>query len=108
MYIRLKDGQPFAFAGLWEAWQAPDGSEVRSCTIITTQPNTLLETIHNRMPVILHQDDYTKWLSTQEHQPSELDGLLKPYPAADMVAFPVSKMVNRPELDTADLIRPLG
>ncbi len=54
--IRLKDNIPFAFAGLWEHWTAPDGSEILSCTIITTQPNSLLESIHNRMPVILHPD----------------------------------------------------
>jgi len=108
MYIRLKDGRPFAFAGLWELWHAPDGSEIRSCTIITTQPNALLETIHNRMPVILPQDAYTKWLSKEDRQPAELNELLKPYPPSEMVAFPVSKLVNRPELDTVELIKPLG
>ncbi len=107
MYIRLKNGRPFAFAGLWELWQAPDGSEIRSCTIITTQPNALLETIHNRMPVILPPDSYPEWLSTEDRQPSQLERLLVPYPADEMVAFPVSKMVNRPEVDTPELVAPL-
>jgi putative SOS response-associated peptidase YedK len=61
-YIRLKSQKPFAFAGLWEIWSSPDGSEIRSCTIITTTPNELMSPIHNRMPVILPQNDYTKWL----------------------------------------------
>ncbi len=108
MYIRLKNGAPFAFAGLWEAWKAPDETELRTCTIITTQPNALLETIHNRMPVILAPDDYAKWLSTEDRQPAQLEGLLVPYPAGEMVAFPVSKMVNRPELDSAELVKPAG
>ncbi len=108
MYIRLKNGAPFAFAGLWEAWKAPDETELRTCTIITTQPNALLETIHNRMPVILAPDDYAKWLSIEDQQPAQLEGLLVPYPAGEMVAFPVSKMVNRPELDSAELVKPAG
>ena len=107
MYIRLKDGQPFAFAGLWEQWNAPDGTEIRSCTIITTQPNALLEPIHNRMPVILPSDAYPLWLSAEDQQPAQLNELLIPYPAEAMIAFPVSKMVNRPEYDAPELIRPV-
>ncbi|HSB65100.1 MAG TPA: SOS response-associated peptidase, partial [Anaerolineales bacterium] len=107
MYIRLKDGKPFAFAGLWEVWISPDGTEVRSCTIITTQPNSLLETIHNRMPVILPTEAYNRWLAKEDQQPAQLDELLIPYPAAAMVAFPVSKMVNRPELDRPELVQPI-
>lgn len=107
MYIRMKSGTAFAFAGLWELWRAPDGSEIRSCTIITTQPNSLLETIHNRMPVILPPAAYEKWLTVEDRQPAQLDTLLKPYPASEMVAYPVSKMVNRPELDTVDLVKPI-
>ncbi len=108
IYIRLKNGDPFAFAGLWEIWHAPDGSEVRSCTIITTQPNTLLEPIHNRMPVILLPNAYSEWLSPEDRQPAQLDELLKSYPASEMVAFPVSKKVNAPEYDAPDLIKPTG
>jgi putative SOS response-associated peptidase YedK len=107
MYIRLRDGKPFAFAGLWEIWNAPDGSEIRSCTIITTQPNALLETIHNRMPVILQPGSYNRWLAKEDQQPAQLDDLLAPYPASEMSAFPVSKMVNRPELDRPELINPI-
>jgi len=108
VFIHLKDNRPFAFAGLWELWNSPDGSEIRSCTIITTQPNSLLEPIHNRMPVILPPDAYKLWLAPEEQQPAQLNSLLVPYPADEMVAFPVSKMVNSPEYDTPDLVNPVG
>lgn len=108
VFIHLKDNRPFAFAGLWELWNSPDGSEIRSCTIITTQPNSLLEPIHNRMPVILPPDAYTQWLTPEEQQPAQLNSLLVPYPADEMDAFPVSKMVNSPEYDAPDLVKPVG
>jgi putative SOS response-associated peptidase YedK len=108
IYIRLKDNHPFAFAGLWELWKSPEGSEVRSCTIITTQPNSLMEPIHNRMPVILPPDAYDIWLATEDRQATQLNGLLVPYPASEMIAFPVSRMVNSPQTDTPALINPVG
>jgi putative SOS response-associated peptidase YedK len=107
MYIRLASGKPFAFAGLWESWNAPDGSNVLSCTIITTQPNELMATIHNRMPVILLEESYSIWLESGEADPQRLAGLLKPYPAAQMQAYPVSPMVNSPKNDLPELIRPV-
>jgi putative SOS response-associated peptidase YedK len=104
IFIRLIDSIPFAFAGLWEHWSATDGSEIRSCTIITTQPNSLLETIHNRMPVILHPDSYELWISPEDRPSSELNELLVPYPSSEMLAYPVSKKVNSPLNDSPDLI----
>ncbi len=100
MFIHLKDHQPFAFAGLWELWNAPDGSQIYSCTIITTQPNQLMQPIHNRMPVILPPDAYTRWLDPGERQPAEFDPLLVPYPAEGMAAYPVSRQVNTPQNDS--------
>ncbi|OGO14192.1 MAG: hypothetical protein A2Y53_07200 [Chloroflexi bacterium RBG_16_47_49] len=108
MYIRLNNNQPFAFAGLWELWASPDGSEIRSCTIITTQPNSLLEPVHNRMPVILSPDSYRQWLSTEDQLATQLNGLLIPYPSNEMIAYPVSKMVNSPQFDSPDLTKPIG
>lgn len=108
MYIRLKDERPFAFAGLWEIWKSPDGKEVRSCTIITTQPNSLMESIHNRMPVILPPDVYDEWLATEDRQPSQLENLLIPYNPSEMVAYPVSKLVNSPENDSPKIIVPIN
>jgi len=108
IYIRLIDDRPFAFAGLWEIWKSPEGPEVRSCTIITTQPNSLLESIHNRMPVILPPNAYSSWLAPEDRQPAQLNDLLIPYPSSEMITFPVSRMVNSPQVDTPDLIKPVG
>ncbi len=105
MYIRLKSGDPFAFAGLWEQWHAPDGSEVLSCAIITTEPNDFMKTIHNRMPVILPKDSYPQWLNSGIKDPASLQGLLTAYPAEQMMAYAVSRKVNDPASDTPDCIR---
>jgi putative SOS response-associated peptidase YedK len=108
MYIQLKNKKPFAFAGLWEIWNASDGSEIRSCTIITTQPNRLMEEIHNRMPVILAPQHYQLWLSPDEKEAGSLAALLEPYPADEMKAYPVSRLVNSPNNDQPDCILPVS
>jgi len=107
-YIRLKSGRPFAFAGLWEDWHAADGSQVKSATIITTQPNELIARLHNRMPVILPPDTYARWLEPAPRQPADLQGLLAPYPAEAMSAHPVSTLVNSPANDRPECITPAG
>ena len=106
MYIRLKSEKPFALAGLWEIWNAPDGSQILSCTIITTEPNELMQPIHNRMPVILPESAYSAWLSPQEGDVSALQPLLTPYPAEAMLAYPISRLVNSPDNDVPEVIRP--
>ncbi len=108
MYIKLASGKPFAFAGLWEVWHSPDGSVIPSATIITTHPNALMEPIHNRMPVILPQEAYDVWLTTGEQDPELLSSLLKPYPPEEMVAHPVSTLVNDPKNELPDCILPLA
>jgi putative SOS response-associated peptidase YedK len=108
MYIQLKSKEPFAFAGLWDIWNASDGSEVRSCTIITTQPNSMMATIHNRMPVILKRDAYPEWLAPGEKDRTSLDRFLMPYPSVAMMAVPVSKLVNNPKNDSPDCILPIS
>ena len=100
MYIRLKSHKPFAFAGLWDIWTSPNGNEIRSCTIITTSPNPLMAPIHNRMPVILSPEEYQAWITPGQIQPSTLVPLLDPYPADEMEAFPVSRLVNSPNNDS--------
>lgn len=104
MLAHLKNGEPFAFAGLWERWHGPDGEEIRSATIITTTPNELMKPIHDRMPVILHRRDFDRWLSPDEQPPSELNDLLKPFPADEMEAYPVSTRVNSPKNEGKDLV----
>ncbi len=105
-YIRLASGNPFAFAGLWESWNAPDGSNVLSCTIITTQPNEFMATIHNRMPVILPESSYSLWLESGEQDTRRLADLLAPYTSGEMQAYPVSPLVNNPKHDVPELIQP--
>src|SRR4030066_1013234 len=104
MYIRLETGRGFAFAGLWDIWHASDGSEIHSCTIITTQPNSLIARIHNRMPVILPTEVYSAGLDPGEIEPTNLSQYLTAYPAEEMMAYPVSRAVNSPQNDSPALI----
>jgi putative SOS response-associated peptidase YedK len=105
MYIRMKSGKPFAFAGLWERWNSPDGSEVRSCTIITAKPNALMRSIHDRMPVILPGGAMKRWLDSAESSDNFQD-LLEPFAAEQMEAFAVLRTVNNPRNDTPECIQP--
>ena len=106
-FIHMKDRQPFAFAGLWDEWNSPDGSQIRSCTIVTTEPNDFMAPIHNRMPVILPPDAYAQWLDTTPQSREKLDPLIKPYPAEKMAAYPVSTLVNNPKNDHAECVVPV-
>jgi putative SOS response-associated peptidase YedK len=106
MYIRLKSGEPFAFAGLWEAWHGAGDHAILSCTVVTMAPNELVKEIHNRMPVILDPAAYDLWLDPGERSADELDEWLRPYPAEQMLAYPVSTFVNSPANDTPDCIAP--
>jgi len=108
MFIHLKDKQVFAFAGLWEVWHSPEGDEIRSATILTTEPNDFMATIHNRMPVILRRGDYATWLAPDEQKPDDLEPLLRPFAADQMAAYPVSRFVNSPANDTPETIEPLA
>ncbi|MGF1609978.1 MAG: SOS response-associated peptidase [Kiloniellales bacterium] len=94
-YITLADGAPMTFAGLWERWRDPaDGRTVESYTILTTEANALLRPIHakHRMPVILQAATFDLWLDPTQGDPTPL---LRPYPAEDMIATPVSSAVNK-------------
>jgi putative SOS response-associated peptidase YedK len=106
-YVFLKSMKPFFFAGLWESWASPDGSNILSCTILTTQPNDLVAQIHDRMPVILTPEYYDYWLNPNELKPSDLEGVLKAYPADQMSAYPVSTIVNNPANDSIECIKPI-
>jgi putative SOS response-associated peptidase YedK len=102
----MKDRRPFVFAGLWDEWNSPDGSQVRSCTIVTTEPNEMMAPIHNRMPVILPRDAYAQWIDPAVRTPDSLQALIKPYPANEMAAYPVSTLVNDPKNDRAENVVP--
>ena len=104
LHIGMKDGAPFAFAGLTERWLTPQGDALDTCTIITTQANALLSPMHDRMPAILSPGDYARWLDTDVEDVSDL---LVSYPAEAMHYFPVSNRVNAVKNDDASLIEPV-
>jgi putative SOS response-associated peptidase YedK len=108
MYITLKSQRPFGFAGLYDTWKSKDGKVIKSCTIITTRPNELLEPIHNRMPVIIPETDRGLWLDRSIEDPEQFTRLFTPYPARDMIAYEVSRQVNSPKNNTPQIIEPLN
>ena len=104
MYIKLKNDEMLAFAGLWDSWKNAAGEQIRTCTIITTEPNELMARIHNRMPAILAPEAREQWLDPTNRDASALSSLLGPYSSEEMVARPVSRLVNNPKYDSAELI----
>lgn len=106
-HVRMRDGSPFAFAGLWEHWKGPDGEAIDSCTLLTTEPNDLIRTFHHRMPVILDPQAYDLWLDPSIQEPDRLHPLLRPYTSEELAAYPISTRVNNPANDTPDCIQPL-
>ncbi|MBK7448455.1 MAG: SOS response-associated peptidase [Anaerolineales bacterium] len=105
-FIHMQDRKPFAFAGLWDEWQSPDGGALRTCTIITTEPNELMSSLHNRMPVILNPSEYDLWLDPAPQTPDKLLHLIKPFPTERMSAYPVSTLVNKPGNDRPECVVP--
>ena len=103
---RMRDERPFAFAGLWECWRGPAGSEgppLESGTILTTTANELCRELHERMPVILEESDYERWLDPAASK-EDLQVLLAPFPAEEMKAEPVSRRVNNARNDDAECV----
>lgn len=92
--ITLASGGAFALAGLWDVWKTPQGEWLRTCTIITTEPNALMAPIHNRMPAVLTREAEAEWLNKANDDPGYLKSLLAPYPAEAMRAYEVSRRVN--------------
>jgi putative SOS response-associated peptidase YedK len=101
--IRLKGGGPFAFAGLWSTWRSPEGEDIESYTIMTTEPHDFMARSHNRMPVILGQDDHDRGLDLD----ADPTHVLKPCLADWLEAFPVDKRVGDVRNNDPDLIRPI-
>ena len=106
-YIHSRDGEPFAFAGLWDVWRPRGGDPIASCTIITTAPNELVATLHDRMPVILPPEAYDTWLAPAPLSPEKLMPLLVPYPAEALQAYAVSSLVNSANNEEPGCITPL-
>lgn len=100
--FRMADDEPFAFAGLWDAWKAPDGNWLQSFSIITTFANELTAKIHNRMPVILQRKDYDRWLDREnEEAPTDL---LRPYDAERMASAPCNPQVGNPKNNGPEML----
>ncbi|MDF2067337.1 SOS response-associated peptidase [Bacillus sp. Cr_A10] len=106
MLIKMKSDELFTVAGLWEMWKAPDGKSIYTCTLLTTEANTLMEDIHHRMPVILNQENEKNWLDSLQDI-DELKSMLVPYDASLMEAFPVSSEVNSPKNNHIGLLNSL-
>ena len=106
IFIRLKRDRAFGFAGLYENWTSPEGENIRTCTIITTEPNEVMSPIHNRMPVILPMEQEDIWLDPAIQDPKRLLPLLRPYPAEEMETYEVSAMVNSVANDSPECLSP--
>ena len=106
--IAMKDRSVFGFAGLWEKWtDKASGETIRSCTIITTEPNKLCAPIHNRMPAILDPADYEQWLGERATSNSALQAMLKPFPAKQMECFKIGKRIGNVKYDEPELVNPV-
>jgi len=107
-WIGLRDGKLFAFAGLWERMVNRDTEEVvESFTIIVTEANQVVRPIHDRMPVILPPAAYSQWLDPGEQHPQHLKKFLLPYPNDEIIASAISREVNNPRNDYAELLHPV-
>jgi putative SOS response-associated peptidase YedK len=105
--IALKSGDPYAFAGLWESWRPKEGEALKTFTILTTDPNELLEPIHDRMPVILEPKDYQRWMEPASVERLPMD-LLRPFPAERMTAWTVGERVGNVRNDDPELLARTG
>jgi putative SOS response-associated peptidase YedK len=104
-YFHMKDGEPFAVAGLWEVWEG-GGAPLETCTLLTTEANELLAPYHDRMPVIVRPEDYDLWLDAGVRSAELLRPLLRPYAHEEMGAYEVSPLVNSPSNDSPRCVEP--
>ena len=106
MCIRLKGGKPMFFGGVYSVWKDEKENEIVSFSIVTTEPNELMSTIHTRMPVILPENQLSLWLDPEETDAEKLKKLLVPYPADEMIAYRVSPHVNNARNDDPECMKP--
>ena len=105
-YIHLHDREVMSLAGLWERWKSPGGKELETCTILTTAANSLVKHLHDRMPVILHREEFDLWLNRDIDDVNRLTELFHPYPSDRLQEYVVSKEVNSPSNDYPECIIP--
>ncbi|HEX7176988.1 MAG TPA: SOS response-associated peptidase [Pyrinomonadaceae bacterium] len=103
-FFRMRDERSFGFAGLWEHWEGEGGKVINSFTILTTEANEVLRPVHDRMPVILHPEDYELWLGAGARELDLVKEMLRPYTSGEMVGYPVGVAVNSPRNQGAGLI----
>jgi putative SOS response-associated peptidase YedK len=103
--FEVGNGKLFAFAGLWDEWKKPTGEIIESCTILTTEANSLVAEIHDRMPVIIAPEHYDLWLSDNPKKLDEALAVMKPCDPAKMRRYPVSTKLNYAENDDAESAR---
>jgi len=102
-YFQVDNGLAFTFAGLYEVWHSPEGDQLPTCTIITCEPNNLVQKYHNRMPVILSEEDRWTWLDLDSN-PDSLQKMLSPFSASRMSVRPVSKAISNPLNDSPEFL----
>jgi len=107
-FVRRKDRAPFAFAGLWESWIGPNGEEMESAAIVTTQASPAIMPIHDRMPVMLGPDNFERWLDCANVEEREAAGLIAPVADEEIEAYEISSKVNRVANDSPDLLDPVS
>jgi putative SOS response-associated peptidase YedK len=105
--FEVNDGEMFAFAGLWDGWKNSEGQWIRTCSILTTTPNSLTSAVHDRMPVILDRESYDLWLDPGMTNVQVISELLKPYDARLMRSYPISTRINQVANDDEDCSRPV-
>ena len=103
--VAMRDGAPMPLAGLWEGWRGPDGTILRSCTIVTTEATPRLRAVHERMPVILPPEAWPLWLGEAPGEPAAIQALIRPYPGEDLAVWPVDNRVGRVAENDRDLLR---
>jgi putative SOS response-associated peptidase YedK len=107
-YVRAKSGAPLAFAGLWETWTGPNGEELETAAIVTTQANRTLKPIHDRMPVIVPPEGFDLWLDGANVDATTAAALIAPAPEGLLEAYEISTAVNRTANDNPNLLEPVG
>ena len=105
--FEVKDGELYAFAGLWDGWKDPSGNWIKTCSILTTTPNAVTSAVHDRMPVVLDPDSYDLWLDPGMQDVAAASELLKPYDARLMRSYPVSTRLNHVANDDEECSRPV-
>jgi putative SOS response-associated peptidase YedK len=101
MHIGMADGEPFALAGMTERWLSPEGEVLDTCAIVTTEANSLLAPLHDRMPLVIAPEDYSRWLDNAEDDVADLQ---RPIPSERIEYYPVSTRVNAVRNDDASIL----